>query len=87
MTRLQLILLPVLLWMPAAGNTYPLDGYAESGIRRVEGARLAVEGVITGTKQPPGALKPLAEVDLRLLDHRDLDLPAPDPKRPKYRAQ
>jgi hypothetical protein len=79
MTRLQLILLPVLLWMPAAGNTYPLDGYAESGIRRVEGARLAVEGVITGTKQPPGALKPLAEVDLRLLDHRDLDLPAPDP--------
>jgi hypothetical protein len=79
MTRLKTGLLLVLLWLPAAGNTYPLDGYAESGIRRVEGARLAVEGVITGTKQPPGALKPLAEVDLRLLDHRDLDLPPPDP--------
>jgi hypothetical protein len=79
MTGLQRVLMLTLLWIPAAGYTYPLDGYAESGIRRVEGARLAVEGVITGTKQPPGALKPLAEVDLRLLDHRDLDLPAPDP--------
>jgi hypothetical protein len=79
MTRLKTGLLLILLWLPGAGNAYPLDGYAESGIRRVEGARLAVEGVITGTRQPPGALKPLADVDLRLLDHRDLDLPAPDP--------
>jgi hypothetical protein len=60
-------------------HAYPLDGYAESGIRRVEGARLAVEGVVKGTKQPPGALKTLAEVDLRLLDYPNLDLPAPDP--------
>jgi hypothetical protein len=73
-------LLLVLLWLPDVGSAYPLDGYAESGIRRVEGARLAVEGVITGTKQPPGALKPLAQVDLRLLDHRDLDLPPADPE-------
>jgi len=72
-------LLLVLLWLPGVGNAYPLDGYAESGIRRVEGARLAVEGVVRGTKQPPGALKPLAEVNLRLLDHRDMELPAPDP--------
>jgi len=79
MTRLKTVLTLVLLWLPGAGNSYPLDGYAESGIRRVEGARLAVEGVITGTRQPPGALKPLADVDLRLLDHRDLNLPPPDP--------
>jgi hypothetical protein len=79
MTRLKTGLLLFLLWLPGTANTYPLDGYTESGIRRVEGARLAVEGVITGTKQPPGALKPLAEVDLRLLDHRDMDLPPPDP--------
>ncbi|MGD2138707.1 MAG: serine hydrolase [Gammaproteobacteria bacterium] len=79
MTRLKTGLLLLLLLLPGSGNAYPLDGYAESGIRRVEGARLAVEGVITGTKQPPGALKPLAEVDLRLLDHRDLDLPPADP--------
>ena len=79
MTGLNRVLLLALLWLPAIGNAYPLDGYGESGIRRVEGARLAVEGVIRGTRQPPGALKPLAEVDLRLLGHRDLDLPPPDP--------
>ena len=79
MKYLETGLLLLLLCLPGVVNSYPLDGYAESGIRRVEGARLAVEGVITGTKQPPGALKPLAEVDLRLLDHRDLDLPSPDP--------
>jgi hypothetical protein len=64
---------------PARIDAYPLDGYAETGIRRVEAARLANAGVIPGSKQPPGALLPTAEVDLRLLDHRDLELPAPDP--------
>jgi hypothetical protein len=61
-------------------SAYPLDGYAETGIRRVEGARLASEGVIPGSKQPQGALLPTAQVDLRLLDHKDLELPAPDPE-------
>jgi hypothetical protein len=79
MKHLKTGFLLFLLCLPGVGNGYPLDGYKESGIRRVEGARLAVEGVITGTRQPPGALKPLAEVDLRLLDHRDLDLPPADP--------
>ncbi|HYQ71468.1 MAG TPA: serine hydrolase [Gammaproteobacteria bacterium] len=79
MKRLKAGLLLFLLGLPVTGNAYPLDGYGESGIRRVEGARLAVQGVITGTKQPPGALKPLADVDLRLLDHRDLELPPADP--------
>lgn len=60
-------------------EAYPLDGYAETGIRRVEGARLASEGVIPGSKQPPGALLRTPQVDLRLLDHKDLELPAPDP--------
>lgn len=58
---------------------YPLDGYAETGIRRVEGARLANEGVVRDGKQPPGALLPTSAVDLRLLGHRGLDLPAVDP--------
>jgi hypothetical protein len=59
-------------------NAYPLDGYAETGIRRVEAARLASAGIIPGPKQPPGALLTTAQVDLRLLDHKDLELPAPD---------
>ena len=64
-----------------AGNTqsYPLDAYEESGIRRIEAARLAVLGQMKGRKQPPGALLPLEYVDLRLLMHPNLDLPTADP--------
>jgi Beta-lactamase enzyme family len=73
----------LLLLLAMAGtarvNAYPLDGYAETGIRRVEGARLASEGVIAGSKQPPGALLTTPQVDLRLLDYRNLELPVPDP--------
>jgi len=58
---------------------YPLDGYEDTGIRRVEGARLANEGKAVGGTQPPGAQLTTEQVDLRLLDHRDMDLPKPDP--------
>jgi hypothetical protein len=58
---------------------YPLDGYEETGIRRVEGARLANEGLALGGKQPPGAMLTTEQVDIRLLDHQDLELPAADP--------
>jgi len=68
------------LLLPMQLSAYPLDGYPETGIRRVEGARLADEGIIPGRKQPAGARLSTAGVDLRLLDHRELDLPAPDPE-------
>ena len=58
---------------------YPLDGYEETGIRRVEGARLANEGLAEGGKQPPGALLTTEQVDLRLLNHKNLTLPKADP--------
>jgi len=57
---------------------YPLDGYEETGIRRVEGARLANEGLAKGGSQPPGAMLTTGQVDLRLLG-KDLDLPPADP--------
>ncbi len=62
----------------AVVDAYPLDGYAETGIRRLEASRLAEEGEIKGPRQPPGALLPTAAVDLRLLDRADLELPEPD---------
>ena len=65
--------------LPALLHAYPLDGYPETGIRRVEGARLANEGIVPGREQPAGALLSTAEVDLRLLDYPDLELPPPDP--------
>ncbi len=62
------------------GLAYPLDAYPETGIRRIEAARLAVFGKMRGRRQPPGALLPAALVDLRLQDHPDLVLPEPDPE-------
>lgn len=78
-TRLGASLVVAVLIAPALVQAYPIDGYTETGIRRVEGVRRVEEGAIPGTKQPPGALLPTAAVDLRLLDYRDMDLPAPDP--------
>jgi hypothetical protein len=73
------LVLGLLLLAPRGGDAWPLDGYADTGIRRVEGSRLANDGQVRDVKQPPGALLPTGAVDLRLLAHRDLDLPAPDP--------
>ncbi|MGB5729144.1 MAG: hypothetical protein WBM52_18230, partial [Thiogranum sp.] len=78
MMRWTLFTLTVSLAAPAV-HAYPIDGYADTGIRRVEGARLANEGLVKDSKQPPGGLLTTAQVDLRLLGHKDLDLPAPDP--------
>jgi len=68
-----------LLAASPAAQAYPLDGYEETGIRRVEGARLANEGLAKGGKQPPGALLTTGQVDLRLLNHKNLTLPKADP--------
>ena len=42
--------------LPLSLMAYPLDGYEDTGIRRVEGARRANEGLALGGTQPPGAL-------------------------------
>lgn len=69
---LSFSLAPGMLW------AYPLDGYEETGIRRVEGARLANEGLAKGGYQPPGAMLTTDQVDLRLLG-KNLTLPPVDP--------
>ena len=61
-------------WLVVA---YPLDGYEETGIRRVEGARLADEGLAKGGTQPPGARLSTEQVDLRLVG-TDISLPPID---------
>ncbi len=58
---------------------YPLDAYPETGIRRLEGLRLANEGIVKDVRQPPGALLGSKDVDLRLRG-QTFDLPAPDPE-------
>jgi len=60
-------------------SAYPLDGYAETGIRRVEGSRRANEGLVRDNKQPPGALLPTPAVNLWLTGQPELELPPLDP--------
>ena len=76
-------ILASLLFLLALSSTmvqaYPLDGYADTGIRRTEGARLANLGIIADVKQPPGALLTTKQVDLRLLEHKNFQIPTPDP--------
>ncbi len=76
-------ILAALLFLFALSSTmvqaYPLDGYTDTGIRRTEGARLANQGIIKDVKQPPGALLTTKQVDLRLLEHKNFQIPAPDP--------
>jgi hypothetical protein len=72
-------LLLVLAATPVLSGAWPLDGYPETGIRRVAGERLINEGVINGRQQPAGGQLLTTQVDLRLLKYRDMELPAPDP--------
>jgi hypothetical protein len=67
----------------SAALAYPLDGYEETGIRRVEGARLANEGKAVGGVQPAGALLTTEQVDLRLTG-RNPGLP---PANPEFTSQ
>jgi hypothetical protein len=78
-TYLARCLALVCMALPPLVLAYPLDGYEETGIRRVEGARLANEGLAQGDKQPPGALLTTEQVDIRLLDYPDVELPPADP--------
>ncbi len=47
--------LALLLCVPGLGQAYPLDAYGETGIRRLEAARLAQEGKLDDRILPTGA--------------------------------
>lgn len=65
--------------LPGLLQAYPLDGYPDTKIRRLEGHRLAQEGRIEYPSQPPGALFPTDEVTLRLVGAAARLPPPPDP--------
>jgi hypothetical protein len=73
-------LLLLVLAAPPPASAYPLDGYDYTGVFRLEAQRLVQIGKATGKKRPPGELLPMKMVDLRLLEHRNLQLPKADPK-------
>jgi len=69
----------LLLFCAGQAGAYPIDGYAETGIGRLEGFRLANEGKLAGNRLQPGALLDTAQVHLRLQQYPDFRVPAPDP--------
>jgi hypothetical protein len=66
----------IALIFAATCGAYPLDGYGYTGISRLEGYRLAMEGKVRAPRQPPGALLSIDAVDLRLEAKTDLEIPA-----------
>lgn len=73
-----LLFLTALTLCAAPLHAYPIDGYAETGIARLEGYRLAQEGEVKGNYLPPGALLRSEQIQLRLTGHPQLDIPEPD---------
>lgn len=67
----------VLAWVcaPTACLAYPIFGSESTDIRRLEYARLAEAGSVGGRQLLPGQQLTMADVDLRLLRHRDMELP------------
>jgi len=62
--------------------TYPLDGYNQTNIARLDYLQLVVDGKIKGTKPIPGAMKLTYEIQLTLTDEKGdsvATIPAPDP--------
>ena len=79
MTRLAALMGALAL---AAGSHtalgYPLDGYEQTGIQRLEAYRLAQTGKVRGRLLPPGARLPGDSIALRLVDYPDFQIPPPD---------
>ena len=73
------LMLLTLGMLPGLALPYPLDGEPYTGIARLEGYRLAQEGKVYGTRQPPGGKLTLDQVDLRLVGV-DIEVPPPDPE-------
>jgi hypothetical protein len=61
---------------PAPG--YPLDGYEQTGIQRLEAYRLAQTGKVRGRVLPPGGRLSIDSIALGLVDHPDFQIPPPD---------
>jgi len=80
---LKFVLCGLGLLSPMTGSpvwSYPLDGFAYTGIARLEAYRLAMEGKVRAPRQPAGALLASGQVDLRLQEQTDFEIPAPDPE-------
>jgi hypothetical protein len=75
-------LLTLLVTLPMPLNSYPIDGYEKTGIRRLAYLQAVIDEEIKGTKPIPGAMKSIDSIQLNLYGDMGsmLDsLPATDP--------
>jgi len=70
--------IPWLVFLAGQAAAYPIDGYPETGIARLEGFRLAQQGKVAGNRLPPGARLNTADIRLRLDARPDFQIPAAD---------
>lgn len=71
----------ILAWgLASPGFGYPLDGWADTGIDRLEAYRLAQTGKIRARLLPPGGRLPGSTIELRLREYPDFAIPPPDPE-------
>ncbi len=68
----------ILMAWAGQGWCYPLDGYPYTGILRLEGFRLAQKSQVQGIKIHAGARLDSDQVDLRLGERPDFELPQID---------
>ncbi len=73
------LMVTILAVVSGAAVAYPLDGYDHTGIGRLEALRRLQDNPGSRYREPPGALLKTDQVQLRLLNHPDLDPPPPDP--------
>jgi hypothetical protein len=71
--------LGVALGAAVPAGAYPLDGFRETGISRLEAYRLAQDHLLKSHGLYDGSLLPTRQVKLRLSDQPDFELPTPDP--------
>jgi hypothetical protein len=69
-----------LITLPQLALGYPMDAYEQTGMLRLEAYRLSQTGEVKGRILPPGGRLGIADVQLRLTDYPDFEIPAPDPE-------
>tara|TARA_R110002050_G_scaffold6781_1_gene27299 strand:- start:16516 stop:17769 length:1254 start_codon:yes stop_codon:yes gene_type:complete len=70
------ILIPTLILIAfifSAAGPYPIDGYEESGIRRLRYLQLVMEGSIKDTKPISGARLSISDIKLNLVNEHNLE--------------
>jgi hypothetical protein len=74
-----LAVMTLLFSAPRAAHAYPLDAADQTGISRLEAYYRATYRLTRPTILSSGALLPIKDIKLRLIDRPEFTLPAPDP--------